>query len=115
MWRYIQGVTKPSQQDEEKASVDREIRLRKRTGNNNVYDDQTRAKVGKWAAENGNASAVTRFNIPESTVRNFKRRYTDGMVASSTPILSISNKTRGRPCKLGSLDAVVQRCVVIIN
>ena len=90
--------------------MDREIRLRTRTRNNNVYDNQTRDKVGKWTAENGNASAVKRVNIPESTVRNFKRRYTYGFATSSSSIQSISNKTRGRPCKLGSFDAVVQVC-----
>ena len=79
MWKYIKSVSKSQQsteRDEEEAkAVHEEIRLRKRSKKtNNVYDDETRAKIAKYAIYNGNAKAVSKYGVPESTVRNFKKK-----------------------------------------
>ena len=55
-------------------------RQRKRKSNF-YYDPETRAKIGRFAAENGNKRAVERFSrelqrpLSESTVRGFKKAY----------------------------------------
>ena len=54
-----------------------------------------RAKVGKFAAENGNAAAVRKFRsqlskLKESTVRFFKKRYLNELwVSSSAAVTTI--------------------------
>ena len=45
-----------------------------------VYTGKERARIGRFAAENGNASALKRFrgdfpDLSESTVRGFKTKY----------------------------------------
>ena len=55
--------------------------MKKKRGTYLVYDDQLRAKIGRYAAENGNKATVEKFSaelahaIPESTVRNMKKSY----------------------------------------
>ena len=43
------------------------------------YTDEDRAAIAKYAYEHGNAAAIKKFmpqfNLPESTVRSFKKRY----------------------------------------
>ena len=43
------------------------------------YTDEDRAAIAKYAYEHGNAAAIKQFmpqfNLPESTVRSFKKRY----------------------------------------
>jgi len=44
------------------------------------YDDTTRAQIGKYATQHGTAATIRHFSsvhkrkIPESTIRDFKRR-----------------------------------------
>ena len=45
-----------------------------------TFSDEDRAVIGKYAAENGNASALKKFKVSkpgliESTVRSFKQKY----------------------------------------
>lgn len=49
-----------------------------------TFTNEDRAKIGKFAAENGNASAVKHFkptypDLGESTVRYFKKRYFEAL------------------------------------
>lgn len=73
-----------------------------------MYVDEQRAAMGKHAAENGNVWAVRKyskdlgFSVPESTIRSAKKKYLAQL--SSTGI----SLDRGKPIKLGWLDAKVQ-------
>lgn len=117
MWRYFTNVSKPvvveSDSTTEQETISEEIRLRKRSNNSNKkYDEESRAKIAKWAIENGNISAVKKFDMPESTVRNFKKKYQKAV--SLQPInapgpSAIGIEKQGKPLKLGSLDKVVQK------
>ena len=55
------------------------------------YSDEMKTKIGRYAAENGNSYALTKFRnkfglvVPESTVRNFKRAYLSVLKACSDP------------------------------
>ena len=68
--------------DEENAAVQKELD-RQSCKSSKVYttfSDKTRAEIGRYAAENGNAAALRKFHsdIPdlgESMVRLFKKRY----------------------------------------
>lgn len=61
-------------------AVVHEVKSKKRK-NYNHYDDELKARIGRHAAERGNKSAVEKFSkelgydIQESTVRHFKKRY----------------------------------------
>lgn len=45
------------------------------------YEDELKTKIGRYAAENGNSRALTKFSrelgwaVPKSTIRSFKRAY----------------------------------------
>ena len=51
--------------------------LRKRSQTTHSYSDEMKTKIGRYAAENGNSYAITKFSnklgwvVPESTVRNY--------------------------------------------
>ena len=49
-------------------------RKRKRDSNL-VYSPEKRAKIAKYAIDHGVMNAHRKFNVPESTVRNFKSAY----------------------------------------
>ena len=80
-----------------------------------------RPVIGKYAAENGNASALKKFKaskpgLIESTVRSFKQNYVSLLqekraTNDTTPITTIASKKRGRPLTLGELDHDVQKYV----
>ena len=61
------------------AAVDQELKaVEEENGKKKTYTHysaEDRAKIGRWAAENGNASACRKFKVPESTVCGFKTRY----------------------------------------
>ncbi len=79
-----------------------------------------KAKIGRYAAENGNIAAVKKFskelerNIPESSVRHFKKCYYEELKTQKEPdkVTEITNKTQGRPLTLGELDS---ECVSYIK
>ena len=83
------------------------------------FSDTDRAVIGKYAAEHGNAEAMKRFKqefpeLPESTVRSFKIKYTSAVEAgqsSGEAIDKIPSKRRGRPKLLGDYDTQVQQFV----
>lgn len=83
------------------------------------FSDTDRAVIGKYAAEHGNAEAMKRFKqefpeLPESTVRSFKIKYTNALESgqsSGETIDKIPSKRRGRPKLLGDYDTQVQQFV----
>ena len=90
---------------EEQAAINREVvattptRKRKR-GDYNAYDDETRAKIAKYAQEHGNTKAARHFStklgrkIAKSTVPSMKLKF-----------------LRERPLMLGELDKRVQTAI----
>ena len=83
------------------------------------WTDKDRYDVGKYAAENGNANALRKFQthfpeLKESTVRTFKKRYYEEVrkgkeqLEKSQKIQKYRRKT-GRPFLLGDLDEMVQQ------
>ena len=98
--------------DGEKSSS---ARARKR-GNYNHYSPEIRAKIGKYASENGNLKALKKFkaevpNLKESTMRSFKQAYKRKLKEVTkkrnveAQVLAIPSDTRGRPPILLELDA----------
>ena len=72
-----------------------------------------RAKIGKYAAENGNEKARKHFskdfpNLKESTIRNFKKKYyiklAEACKDGNTEVICIPSEVRGRPPVLMDLD-----------
>ena len=90
-------------------------RKRKSRGKYIQYSDEDRAKIGKYASENGNEKARHHFlgkipHLSESTVRNFKKMYRKKLREEKEkdhpqPVLNIPLQPRGRPPLLGDLDA----------
>lgn len=98
-------------------------------GKYNDYTPEERAKIGKYAAENGPARAVRHFSktmskkLPETTARRLKSAYLAEMKAlmkknqteeiESVPrVLALPKLTQGRPLLLGpELDRLVQNFV----
>lgn len=85
-------------------------------GNYNHYSPEIRAKIGKYASENGNSKALKKFkaevpNLKESTVRSFKQAYERKLKEVTkkrnveAQVLAIPSDTRGRPPILLELDA----------
>ena len=86
--------------------------------------DTLRAKIGKYALENGNAAASRKFSkefdspLSESTVRSLKKSYTAALESKKrsitestddTALSSLPPKKRRRPLLLlGGMDAQVQ-------
>ena len=82
-----------------------------------TFSDEQRAKVGKYAAENGNTAALRKFrselpNLGESTVRFFKKCYLNEVQNSSgAAVTNIPSRKRGRPLTLGEIDEEVQKFI----
>ena len=77
------------------------------------FTDEERAKISKYAAENGNSNAIKHFEkdfpgLNESTVRNFKKKYysqlSDARRKGKSTVTAIPSKVRGRPPVLMELD-----------
>ena len=76
------------------------------------YDADLRAKIAKYACENGNKSTVDKFSIElgydlsEATVRNFKRTYLSKLkvVGDADAITSLPHAALGRPLLIGEFD-----------
>ena len=86
------------------------------------HSEETRAKIGKYAAQNGVAAARRHFkdkmgDLPESTVRKYKNLYTTELSARSkkndtSEITALPMKKRGRPSALGEIiDQDVQKYI----
>ena len=83
-----------------------------------TYTDQDRAKIGRYAAENGNVATLKRFkseheDLVESTVRSFKKKYLEAVKEKKcaaqdyTDVAAIPSLKR-RPLTLGDIDSEVQ-------
>ena len=96
---------------------------RKRRGEYHVYDDEVRAKVGRYAIENGNKAAVTKYSamlghpISESTVRGLKKRYLAELERVKDPAMvkKLPRCKAGRPLKLGKYDDDVKKYVTSLR
>ena len=85
-----------------------------------AFTDEERARIGRYAAENGNSAALKKFrfsvslpDLGKSTVQLFKKYLSlfsqnrqSGEVAPS--VLAITSKKCGRPLTLKELDSAVQ-------
>ena len=95
---------------------------RRQRGTYTHYTPSDRAKIGKYALENGNLRALHHFsaefpNLKESTVRNFKKSYKELMEhqrkqRNPKPVTEISSKPRGRPPLLLEVDT---KLIVFLN
>ena len=94
---------------------DRNSSSHRKRGNYNHYSPEMRAKIGKYASENGNLRAINHFkaqlpNRTESTVRTFKQAYqkklkeTKSQGGIQESVTSIPHGTRGRLPILLDLD-----------
>ena len=74
------------------------------------YEPEIKAKIGRYAAENGNVAAVNKFSkvlgyeLHEATVRNFKRAYCEKLRVVKDPeaITKLDNRKLGRPTTLST-------------
>ena len=101
-----------------------------RRGKYNSYTPEQRAKIGKYAAENGPTNAAKHFtsrwgiNINESTARRLKSEYLEKLkeavseaaksevAEKSVTVDALETKQKGRPLLLGvDLDEAVQEYV----
>ena len=79
-----------------------------------MYADKDRARIGRYACENGNERARKRFlsefpSLTESTIRNFKKLYwtklkEESKKAAPEVISTLSVQRRGRPPYMLELD-----------
>ena len=80
------------------------------------FSAEIRAKIGKYASENGNSKAICHFKkelpaLKESTVRTFKQAYEKRLKEerrkgnTEAHIVAIPHDTRGRPPSLLELDS----------
>lgn len=79
----------------------------KKRGDYTAYDDDIRAKIGRFACQHGTAAAVKKFSmeldkhVAESTVRSFKSRYVAAVKAHGDTVATLPHCSRGRPTILG--------------
>ena len=83
-------------------------RQRVSRGKYTVYSAESRAKIGKYAFENGNKGARVHFkaqfpNLKESTIRNFKKAYKE-QLKTTIRVTALPTRPRGRPPLLLELD-----------
>ena len=87
------------------------------------FTPEDRARIGKYASENGNAAAVKKFKatheIGESTVRLFKKKYMEEIKKRENPedeVTTLPTLRRGRKVMLGEeLDAKVKNYVLVLR
>lgn len=112
-----------------------EVKTRKRKSYAH-YDDELKARIGRFAAENGNKAAVDKFSreldrpLMESSVRNFKKKYYAELrvVGEPSKVTVLPRLKAGRPtvlpahiesavkdylCKLRQNGGIVNKTVVI--
>ena len=130
MWRFIKNVPRPSSSGSSAGSCDKtaetavnkelaKVTSKRKRQTYNKYTAEFRAKVAKYALDNGDARAVRHFSpqletpINESVVRNWRGKWLAERDASPNPASSsgpskLEIKPRGRPVLLGQLDKKVQ-------
>ena len=88
----------------------------RKRGKYQLYSAETRAKIGKYATENGNSKAMNHFKeelptLKESTVRTFKQacekslREENKKRNTDATVIAIPSDTRGRPPISRELDS----------
>ena len=102
-------------------SVERALdSVSRKRGSYQRYDPETRAKIGRYAAENGNKAAVDKFStelsrpVSESSVRGMKKAYYIELRKQrdhTVEITRLEHRFRGRPLLLGKLDDNVQEYI----
>ena len=83
------------------------------------YDEETRAKIARYAVEHGNKAAISKFSVElgkplaESTVRNMKKSWYLKLREEPDPdkITCLPRANRGRPLMLGSYDQEVAKYI----
>lgn len=96
---------------------------KRRRGQYTFYDGELRAKIGRYAAENGDAAACRKFSkelkktLNESTVRGMRNAYIKNKaVNTETEVTSLPIRQRGRPCLLGKEhDDKVKNFVIAVR
>ncbi|XP_063436557.1 uncharacterized protein LOC134717989 [Mytilus trossulus] len=84
-------------------------RKRKR-GDYNYYDDETRAKIARYSVENGVARAACKFSsdlskkVSETSVRSMRDTYLKLKKQGGGDIEVLPRSPRGNPLLLGHLD-----------
>ncbi|XP_062594366.1 uncharacterized protein LOC134255833 [Saccostrea cucullata] len=106
--------------NEELNEVYNETPKKRKRGNYTVLSDEMRAKVAKFANENGTPKTLKYFgdlNLKESTVRYLKKTYNSVRKRKlNMDVEELPRKKRGQPLMLGeSLDKKVQDLVTEIR
>ena len=79
----------------------------KKRGMYGAHSPELRAKIGRYAAENGNAACMRKYSkelnktLNESTIRGMKSAYLKKL-QSGEDVTSLPGKTRGRPLLIGN-------------
>jgi hypothetical protein len=85
---------------------------REKRGSYKVYSADLRARIGKYAVDNGVACASRYFDVRESTVRSLKKAYLKALESDPSKDISVLPKgDRGRPLVLGKYDEEVLKHV----
>ena len=117
--REVGAANKAVQKVIENVSAGASLRGRQKRKYTTTFTAEDRAKIGRYAAENGYLAAQKRFksdyDIGESTVRLFKKKYLDAVKGSnagglrSVEVDALPAAKRGRRVLLGvELDEAVQ-------
>lgn len=144
MWRFVTvtpraektaaaGAPRPTAEQSADVEVDKELQItgqessKRKRGVYNTYTAEFRAKVARYALENGDARAVRHFSnstevkrpLNESVVRNWRQKWLSARDASPNPSSAgpstIETKSRGRPLLLGQLDDKVKDYITNIR
>lgn len=85
---------------------------REKRGTYKVYSADQRAKIGKYAVDNGVACTSRFFDVRESTVRSLRKAYLKALENDpSKDISELPKGDRGRPLVLGKYDDEVLKHV----
>ncbi len=94
----------------------------KRKRQNNTLSPVTRAKIAKFAVDNGNSRAASHFSaalnisIGESSVRFMKKKYLAAKkITKAADVRELVPERRGRPLLLGQLDELVKSHLIAIR
>lgn len=105
IFREANNVAKATEELHQKQSFGKRPR-----GPYQILSPEYKAKVGRYAAENGNAAAARKFsvelnkNLPESTIRQHKKHYYKQLKIQGSPdrVKTLPDGNRSRPLLLGS-------------
>ena len=95
--------------------LDESTEWKRKRGQYHHYSGELRAKIAKYACENGNKATLGKFSVElgyvlsEATVRNYKRKYIEKLKATPNPddVTSLPHATLGRPLLIGKFDEEV--------